>query len=110
MTEPSKDQVLQDIEKEVKSHKILIYVKGTKEQPQCGFSAATIQLFNGLGHPFDTIDILANPDRRAIVPDYSQWPTFPQVFVNGKFVGGCDIVHEMHEQGELKAVVDAAFK
>ena len=101
--------ILNQIDKEVKSHKVLIYVKGTKERPQCGFSAATIELFKKIGRPFETIDILANPDRRAMVPEYSQWPTFPQVFVDGKLIGGCDIVHEMHEQGELVPLLDKAF-
>ena len=102
-------ETLNQIDKEVKSHKILLYVKGTKDQPQCGFSKATIDLFKKLGKPFDCVDVLANPDRRAHVPEYSQWPTFPQVFIEGKFNGGCDIVHEMHEQGDLAPLVERAF-
>ncbi len=103
------DQILKAIDGEVKSHRILMYVKGTKETPQCGFSAATIALFTKIGRPFETVDVLADPDRRAVVPEYSNWPTFPQVFIDGKFVGGCDIVHEMYEQGELVPLVERAF-
>ena len=105
----SDPDILKQIDSEVRSHKILMYVKGTKDAPQCGFSAATIALFKKIGKPFDTIDVLANPDRRANVPDYSKWPTFPQVFIDGKFIGGCDIVHEMHEQGELVPLVEKVF-
>ena len=84
-------------------------MKGKKEAPEWGFSQATIALFKQIGRPFEAVDILANPDRRAYVPEYSQWPTFPQVFIDGKFVGGCDICHELHEQGELRPLVDKAF-
>lgn len=106
MTNP---QILEAIDQEVKAHKILLYVKGTRTAPQCGFSAATIRLFESIGKPFETVDVLSNPDRRAYLPEYSQWPTFPQVFIDGKFVGGCDIVHEMHEQGELLPLVEKAL-
>jgi len=102
-------EVLNQIEKEVKSDKIVMYIKGTKEVPQCGFSAATIKLFQQIGKPFTTFDVISDPNRRAYVPEYSQWPTFPQVFIDGKLVGGCDIVHEMHEQGELVPLVEKAF-
>lgn len=105
-----KTEILQQIEEEVKSNKILMYVKGTPEAPQCGFSQATMQLFANIGKPFKTVDILANPDRRSHVPEYSQWPTFPQIFIDGKLIGGCDIVHEMHEQGQLVPLIEKAFK
>ena len=104
-----KQEALKQIDQEVKGHKILMYIKGTKNAPQCGFSASTIELFKQLGKPFETVDVLANPDRRSYVPEYSQWPTFPQVFIGGKFVGGCDICHELYEQGELKPLVEKAF-
>ena len=93
MSNPTIDR----IEKEIKSHKVVLFVKGTPQMPQCGFSAATMELFKKLNTPFHSVDILANPDIRATMPEYSQWPTFPQVFINGKLVGGCDIVHEMYE-------------
>ena len=105
----SDQEIIQAIDKDVKSNKILMFVKGTKTMPQCGFSAATITLFNKIGKPFETRDILANPDLRRLVPAYSDWPTFPQVFINGQFIGGCDICHELFEQGELQKLADQAF-
>lgn len=105
----TQDDAIKTIDREVKSNKILMYVKGTKDAPQCGFSAAVIRLFKGIGKPFETVDVLSNPDRREFVPEYSQWPTFPQIFINGEFVGGCDIVHELHESGELQPLVEKAF-
>lgn len=104
----SDQEILQAIDQDVKSNKIVMFVKGSKTMPQCGFSAATITLFNKIGKPFETRDILANPDLRRLVPVYSEWPTFPQVFIGGQFVGGCDICHELFEQGELQKMVDQA--
>lgn len=103
----SDQEVIQAIDRDVKSHKIIMFVKGSKTMPQCGFSAATISIFNKLGKPFETRDILANPDLRRLVPAYSDWPTFPQVFINGQFVGGCDICTELYEQGELQKLVES---
>lgn len=99
------DPTIDRIEQEIKSHKVVLFVKGTPQAPQCGFSAATMKLFTQLGADYHTVDILANPDIRAKMPDWSKWPTFPQVFINGKLIGGCDIVHEMHENGELEALL-----
>ena len=101
MTHP----VLERIENEIKSHKIVLFVKGTPEAPQCGFSAATMELFRKLGAHFHTVDVLANPEIRRALPEYSKWPTFPQIFIGGKLIGGCDIVHEMHEKGELEPLI-----
>ncbi len=96
---------MERIEKEIKSHKVVLFVKGTPEAPQCGFSAATMELFGKMNVPFHSVDILASPDIRITLPEYSHWPTFPQVFINGKLIGGCDIVHEMHESGELQELL-----
>jgi monothiol glutaredoxin len=104
-----KKDILAQIDREVKSHEIVMYVKGSKNSPQCGFSHATIELFKKIGRPFETVDVLADPERRRFVPEYTQWPTFPQVFIDGKFIGGCDIVHEMDERGELAPLVEKAF-
>ena len=101
MSNPTEDK----IQKEIQSHKVVLFVKGSPQAPQCGFSAATMALFQKMNVPFHTVDILANPDIRATLPQISNWPTFPQVFVNGKLVGGCDIVHEMHESGELQKLL-----
>ncbi len=104
-----KDQFIEDRKKEVENNKIILYIKGTKSQPQCGFSAATLQIFNQIGKPFETINILANPEIRSRMEEFSNWPTFPQVFIGGEFVGGCDIVTELYESGELQTVIKKAF-
>ena len=101
MSNPTIDR----IEKEIKSSKVVVFVKGTPQAPQCGFSAATMELFNKMDVKFHSVDILANPEIRATLPAYSDWPTFPQVFIDGKLVGGCDIVHEMYQSGELQKLL-----
>ena len=101
--------IMDQIKSDIASNKILIYIKGTPEQPQCGFSQATINLFRGFGVPFATRDVITNAELRQKLPQFSNWPTFPQVFINGKLIGGCDIVHEMHERGELEPLVKEAL-
>jgi monothiol glutaredoxin len=98
------------IEKEIKAGKVVIFMKGTPESPQCGFSARAVGILRETGYPFHTVDILANPDIRATLPQISNWPTFPQVFVDGKLIGGSDIVGEMYESGELQTLLKEAFK
>ena len=93
------------IKKEIGSHKVVLFVKGTPSAPQCGFSAATMELFRKLNADFHTVDVIANSDIRAALPQISNWPTFPQIFINGKLVGGCDIAHEMAESGELQKLL-----
>ena len=97
------------IRDETTNNKIMIYMKGTPDFPQCGFSAATIAVFKQLGCPFSTIDVLSDPARREAIKAFSNWPTIPQVYINGKFIGGCDIVSDLHESGELKQLLDAAY-
>ena len=101
MSNPTIDR----IEKELKSNKVVLFVKGTPQAPQCGFSASTMELFKKMNTPFHSVDVIANSDIRAVLPEYSQWPTFPQIFIKGKLVGGCDIVHEMYESGELQQLL-----
>ena len=101
--------VIAEIQDEIGTHKIMIYMKGTPIFPQCGFSAATVKVFEQLGVPFETVDLLADPEKRQAIKEFTNWPTIPQVYVDGKFVGGCDIVCEMYERGELQGVVDAAL-
>ena len=103
------DPFMEQRKKEVENNKIVVYAKGTKDQPQCGFSATAIQVFKVLGKPFEVINVLADPELFDRLDEFSGWPTFPQVFVNGKLVGGCDITVEMYESGELQKLVDAAF-
>jgi len=98
-----RDRIRQDIE----GNSILIYMKGTPEMPQCGFSAATIEIFNELGAPYETRNVLEDPELRQAIKEFSNWPTIPQVYIRGKFIGGCDIVTEMHSRGELEPLVKA---
>jgi monothiol glutaredoxin len=101
MSNPTVDR----IEQEIKSHKVVLFVKGTPAAPQCGFSAATMELFQKMNVPFHTVDVIANPDIRRALPEVSKWPTFPQVFIDGKLIGGCDITREMYESGELQKLL-----
>ena len=103
------EDVIAQVKQEIESNKVVIYMKGTPEAPQCGFSAATVEIFKGSQKPFKTVDILANPEIRQKLPQYSNWPTFPQVFIGGKLVGGCDIIHELRDSGELSKLLDEAF-
>ena len=103
------DDVFAEIEKDIRDNKVMIYMKGTPSFPQCGFSAATIEVFEELGRPFGSVDVLTNPAKREGIKRYSNWPTIPQVYVDGKFIGGCDIIRELHERGELKKILDTAF-
>ncbi len=99
----------QTIKEQIADNPVLIYMKGSPEQPQCGFSAQSTQILMACGERFAFIDILANPDIRATLPQVSEWPTFPQLFVGGELVGGCDIITEMYESGELQPMIkDAA--
>ena len=92
----------------VDGNKVVIYMKGTPAAPRCGFSAATIQVLQEIGTSFTAVDVLADPETWDGVKQFSDWPTIPQVFIGGKFVGGCDIVRDLHTKGELKPIVDAA--
>ena len=94
--------ILATIDSEVKSNKIIVYMKGDKTAPQCGFSAAVVDIFKLLDVPFETRDILKDNELREGIKKYSNWPTIPQIFVNGKFIGGCDITRELFQTGELK--------
>ncbi len=100
--------VMEEIAREVRDNKVLVYMKGTPSFPMCGFSAATVQVLREIGVPFKAVDILAEPEKREAIKMYSNWPTIPQVYVNGKFIGGCDIVREMHARGELAPLLKAA--
>jgi len=93
------------IEELLKSHKVMLFMKGTRQFPACGFSNTVVQILKKEGAAFETFNILADPEIRQGLKDYSSWPTYPQLYVDGKFVGGCDIVTEMHQAGELKALL-----
>src|SRR5258706_10352233 len=91
--------VLDEIARELKDNKVLLYMKGTPSFPMCGFSAATVQVLREVGVPFKAVDILAEPEKRDAFKVFSNWPTIPQLYVNGKFVGGGVIVRGMHARG-----------
>jgi monothiol glutaredoxin len=103
-------EILDMIQKEIASNTICVFTKGTADMPMCGFSARAIAVFKELGKPFKTVDILPDPRIRQILTSVSNWPTVPQVFVGGKFIGGSDIVVEMYQKGELQPLVEQAFK
>ena len=97
----SDNPVFDRIQEDVASNDVVLYMKGTPVFPQCGFSAATVQALTLLGVKFKGIDVLQDPGLREGIKQFSSWPTIPQLYVKGEFVGGCDIVREMYETGEL---------
>src|SRR5258708_40147839 len=99
MSEP---QVFDRIRDEIAKHDVLLFMKGTPVFPQCGFSAAVVEVLSELGVKFHGVNILVDPDLRQAIREFSQWPTIPQLYVKGEFVGGCDIIREMFETGELE--------
>ncbi|MDP4598757.1 MAG: Grx4 family monothiol glutaredoxin [Pseudomonadales bacterium] len=99
--------IVDTIKGQIADNPVLIYMKGSPDAPQCGFSAKATQILMACGERFAYIDILANPDIRATLPSVSDWPTFPQLFVGGELVGGCDIITEMHQAGELQPMIKA---
>ena len=100
--------IFETIKEQIASNPILLYMKGSPDQPQCGFSMQTVQALMACGEKFAYVDILSNPEIRANLPKYANWPTFPQLYINGELVGGCDIVMELYEKGELQKLVDSA--
>ena len=98
--------ILETIDKEIKSNKIIIFMKGTKDAPECGFSAAVVDIFKMLNIPFETRNVLENNELREGIKKYSNWATIPQIFINGKFIGGCDITREMFQKGELQKLIE----
>jgi monothiol glutaredoxin len=99
MTTTVKDRIAED----VAQNDVLLFMKGTPVMPQCGFSAAVVQILSELGVKFKAVNVLADAEIRQGIKEFSNWPTIPQLYVKGEFVGGCDIVKEMFEQGELDA-------
>jgi len=104
------DNVQAKIDQQVKKNKVMLYMKGNPQFPQCGFSAHTVEILQSYGVPFQTEDVLQDPQIREGIKQYSNWPTIPQVYIDGKFIGGCDIVSELHERGELEPLLKAAFE
>ena len=97
-----------EIENEIQANDIVLYMKGTPVFPQCGFSASTVGLLNHLGVKFSSVNVLESDDIRQGIKDYANWPTIPQLFVNGELIGGADITLELHQNGELLDILDKA--
>jgi monothiol glutaredoxin len=100
----------QTITQQIQSNPLIVYMKGTPDFPQCGFSARVVSILESYGVPFAHINILENPEIRATLPKMMNWPTFPQVYVQGELIGGCDIICDLHDSGELTAILDAIPK
>ena len=103
------DALKTQIEDEIKTHRILVYGKGTKQAPRCGFTLETIDFFNQIGFPFEVIDVLGDEHKRQALTEMTNWPTLPKVFINGTFYGDTDILAPMLENGELERVIADAF-
>ena len=111
MTDETTNPLRDEIRKAISENSVLLFMKGTPDQPMCGFSARTVAILQSVGRPFAAVNILPDPRIRQELSAVSDWPTIPQLFIDGEFVGGCDIVTEMYESGELQhalGVEDAA--
>lgn len=97
------------VKEEIKNNKVLIYGKGTREFPKCGFTLETVQFFDKYGYPFTVIDVLENMEKRETLNQMTNWPTLPKVFINGKFYGDTDILDEMEAKGEVEPLLKTAF-
>ena len=100
----------EEVNEEIKKHKILVYGKGTKAAPMCGFTVETIQFFSKYGYPFEIVDVLNNMDKRNYLTQLTNWPTLPKVFINGKFYGDTDVLGPMEQKGELQTLLKEVFK
>ncbi len=102
--------VIEDqIKEEIAENKVLIYGKGTKTMPRCGFTAETVTFFSKYGYPFEVVDVLENMEKREVLSKMTNWPTLPKVFIDGKFYGDTDILDEMEAKGEVKPLLQTAF-
>lgn len=97
--------ILQQIDKEIKENAVILYMKGTSEMPQCGFSNVVVQILAALNVPFKAVNVLSDAETRQGIKEYSNWPTIPQLYIKGEFIGGCDIVREMYQSGEIQQIL-----
>lgn len=100
---------LSEIDKVVNDNEVVLYMKGHPEQPMCGFSARAAQILQSYGQPFTAVNVLEDPEIRQGIKEYADWPTIPQVYIDGEFVGGSDILMEMHENDEIEPLINEAF-
>ena len=107
----SRDEAMEEkLRQQIVEHPVLLFMKGSPEQPQCGFSARACQVLMACGQPFAYVDIFADPQVRASLPKVSQWPTFPQLFVGGELIGGSDIIWDTHQAGELLPLIEQSIQ
>ncbi len=106
----STQSLQEEIQNEIKAHKILVYSKGTKTEPRCGFTVETMQFFDRYGYPYELVDVLENPEKRQALTEMTNWPTLPKVFINGQFYGDTDILDEMAAKGELEPLLKTTFE
>ncbi len=99
------NEVFDRIRQDISNNDIVLYMKGSAVFPQCGYSAAVVQVLNNLGLPFRDIDVLSDPGLRQGIKDFANWPTIPQLYIKGEFIGGCDIVRDMYSSGELRKLL-----
>ncbi len=102
------DEVITTIKEQIEGNPIILYMKGSPDAPGCGFSAQTVQCLVACGERFAYVDILTNPEIRETLPGYANWPTFPQLYIDGELIGGCDIITEMYRSGELEPLIKQA--
>ncbi len=103
------DRIREQIQAEIAANPILVYGKGTKDAPRCGFTLETIQFFSHFGYPFEVVDVLENMPKRQVLAEMTDWQTLPKVFINGEFYGDTDILGPMAEKGELQTLLDRTF-
>lgn len=101
-------ETLDTIKQQLSDNQVILYMKGSPTAPQCGFSQRASQMLMACGQRFAYVDVLANPEIRSELPKFANWPTFPQLWIKGELVGGCDIITEMYDKGELKPMVEEA--
>ncbi|GAA4648502.1 Grx4 family monothiol glutaredoxin [Kistimonas scapharcae] len=104
------EDVIEQIKQQIADNDVLLYMKGSPRMPQCGFSSRAVQVLIACGEKFAYVDILENPEIRANLPKYANWPTFPQLWIKGELVGGSDILVDLYEKGELQSMIKAAVK
>ena len=101
--------IMEKIKQQVEGAPVVLYMKGTPQFPMCGFSARVVEILRAVGAEYDSYNVLEEPELRANLPQYANWPTFPQLYINGELVGGCDITMAMYENGELQTMVNEAL-
>ena len=105
----TRDEIKADVKRCISENTVMLFMKGTPEHPMCGFSSATADILKLIGKPFTAKNVLEEPEYRFVLSEHSNWPTIPQLYVGGQFVGGCDIAHELYKSGDLQKKVAAAF-